>query len=82
MWAIPDIEKVRGICDFLAKHKKDPAWAAKSPMEQLGDIVVYKSDKPNERKLLSQYGAVRLSKEEAIDVIQGQTLPGNLFIYM
>eukprot|EP00972_Heterocapsa_arctica_P035690 5251165-Heterocapsa_arctica.AAC.1 len=82
MWDIPEIDKVKGICYFLAKQKTDPAWADKSPMEQLGDIAVYMSNKPKERKFVSQYGAVRLSKEEARDVIAGQSKPGNLFIYM
>eukprot|EP00972_Heterocapsa_arctica_P101721 14987356-Heterocapsa_arctica.AAC.1 len=80
MWAIPEIDKVRGICTLLAKKKTEPAWAEKNPMEQLGDIAVFMSDKPKERTLLSQYGAVRLSKEEARDVIAGQIKPGNLFI--
>eukprot|EP00972_Heterocapsa_arctica_P061713 9100161-Heterocapsa_arctica.AAC.1 len=39
-------------------------------------------DKPTERKLLSHYGAVRLSKEEALDVIQRESRPGNFWILM
>eukprot|EP00972_Heterocapsa_arctica_P035905 5281436-Heterocapsa_arctica.AAC.1 len=82
MWAIPEIDKVKGISKFLADKNAEKTWTEMSLMEQLGIIAVYMSDKPKERKLLSQFGAVRLSKEEAKDAIAGQIKPGNLFIYM
>eukprot|EP00972_Heterocapsa_arctica_P003485 519232-Heterocapsa_arctica.AAC.1 len=50
------------IVSFIAKCKRDDeTWAQKTALEKIGILAVYVWDKPAERKLLSHYGAVRLS---------------------
>eukprot|EP00972_Heterocapsa_arctica_P007965 1163944-Heterocapsa_arctica.AAC.1 len=66
METIPD--KKWSIVEFLGQCKQDdPDWHTKTNLEKLAIIGVYLADKPNEREQLAKYGAVRLSRAEALD---------------
>eukprot|EP00972_Heterocapsa_arctica_P040387 5949433-Heterocapsa_arctica.AAC.1 len=56
MTPIPEAGKVKGICKCLADKKAEKSWNGMTPMEQLALIAIHVSDKPDERKFLSQRG--------------------------
>eukprot|EP00972_Heterocapsa_arctica_P050358 7403277-Heterocapsa_arctica.AAC.1 len=58
MSPIPEMDKVKGICKFLA-DKAEKTWKEMTPMEQLVLIAISFSDKPEERQLLSQCAIVK-----------------------
>eukprot|EP00972_Heterocapsa_arctica_P108282 15946624-Heterocapsa_arctica.AAC.1 len=56
---IPEKERIKGIVNFLEYQKTKRVWRDMTPLEKLGQIAIFISDKPDERKLISKFGGVR-----------------------
>eukprot|EP00972_Heterocapsa_arctica_P044885 6624163-Heterocapsa_arctica.AAC.1 len=63
-------------------RNRDLTWPYKTNVDKFTEIAIYLACKPKERKLLSELGAVRISRKEALDIIKSKQIPVNYDVVM